>query len=72
MRSTTFEPHPMGAGAINAANRVRETAEEMEAVIALSCPPSRERSLAMTKLEECCMWAVKSLAVHGASEGEPL
>lgn len=28
------------------------------------CPPSRERSLAQTKLEEACMWAVKSIT-HG-------
>jgi len=26
------------------------------------CPPGRELSLALTKLEECCYWAIGSIA----------
>ncbi len=36
-------------------------AYEIEAM----CPESRERSLAMTKLEESVMWANASIARHG-------
>lgn len=28
------------------------------------CPPSRERALAVTKLEECSMWANKSVVFN--------
>jgi hypothetical protein len=28
------------------------------------CPDSREKSLAITKLEECLMWAVKSIVLE--------
>lgn len=28
------------------------------------CPPSRERSLAITHLEETVMWAIKSIAIN--------
>lgn len=31
-------------------------------VILRLCPPSREHSIAMTKLEECIMWANASIA----------
>lgn len=32
----------------------------------LKCvPDSREKSLSITKLEECVMWAQKAIALHG-------
>ena len=31
-------------------------------------PESREKSIALTKLEECVMWAVKSAVMHQESE----
>jgi len=34
----------------------------------MSCPPSRERSLAVTKLEESIMWAVKSIVLPRNSQ----
>jgi len=30
-----------------------------------NCPPSREKALAMTKLEECVMWLSKSISHNG-------
>ncbi len=29
------------------------------------CPVGRERSLAITNLEQACMWAVKAIGVEG-------
>lgn len=37
----------------------------MARTIAGRCPDSREKSLAMTKLEECSMWANASIARNG-------
>ena len=70
MKSMTFEPHAMSVQTLEKAEAVREAAADLEAVIALRCPPSREKSLAMTKLEECAMWANKALALHGRWDGE--
>jgi hypothetical protein len=42
---------------------VREMARHLGARIITACPDSRERSLALTHLEETTMWAVKSLVL---------
>lgn len=42
--------------------RIRSKAKELAYVIEEECPESRERSLAMTKLEECSMWANAAVA----------
>lgn len=41
---------------------LRDEAKELALNIMLSCPDSRERSLALTKLEEAVMWANASIA----------
>lgn len=41
---------------------IREKGKAFARLINELCPPSRERSLAMTKLEECVMWANASIA----------
>jgi hypothetical protein len=41
---------------------LRAKAKELAAMIIISCPASREMSLALTKLEECSMWANASIA----------
>ncbi len=41
---------------------IREKGKSFALLINELCPPSRERSLAMTKLEECVMWANASIA----------
>lgn len=43
-------------------NIMREKAKEFATLIDMCCPDSREKSLAMTKLEECSMWANASIA----------
>ena len=44
------------------------TADAVECLIENVCPPRRERSLAITKLEECFMWANKSIVMHQGEE----
>lgn len=68
--SEIFKRHYMGDDEIEDSDSIRNAAEELEGIIALRCKPSREKSLAMTKLEECVMWANKSLALHGRWDGE--
>lgn len=41
---------------------IRSQAKEFAILIREVCPDSREKSLAMTKLEECVMWANASIA----------
>lgn len=41
---------------------IREKAKELAYLIDGLCPGSREKSLAMTKLEEASMWANASIA----------
>lgn len=41
---------------------IRSKAKELALLIMLDCPESREQSLAITKLEECVMWANASIA----------
>lgn len=41
---------------------IREIAKGLAMFIDDHCPDSREKSLAMTKLEECVMWANASIA----------
>jgi hypothetical protein len=42
--------------------RLRQKAKDMAYLIDELCPNSREKSLAMTKLEEATMWANASIA----------
>lgn len=43
---------------------VRDKAREIAVLLDKVCPPSRELSLAHTKLEEAVMWANKSIAIN--------
>jgi hypothetical protein len=42
---------------------IRETAKNLAYTIEDMCPDSREKSLAMTKLQETVMWANASIAL---------
>jgi len=41
---------------------IRDVAKGLAMVINDNCPDSREKSLAISKLEECVMWANASIA----------
>ena len=43
-------------------NNVMEIAKMLEDSIDKNCHSNREKSLAMTKLEECVMWVNKSIS----------
>ena len=43
-------------------NNVMEIAKMLEDSIDKNCYSNREKSLAMTKLEECVMWVNKSIS----------
>lgn len=43
--------------------RLRSDAKRLGLAIFRECPPSRERSLAITALEESVMWGVKSIVL---------
>lgn len=63
-----FDAHPVQKGQAIRYSDIRGKAKEMARLINGSCPPSRERSLAITNLEQAVMWANKSIAVNEAEE----
>lgn len=72
MGNETFKQHSVDCDQVSACDQIHNSAENLEAFIALRCEPSREKSLALMKLEECVMWADKAIASYGVwtdSEG---
>jgi len=58
-----FKHHPpTGPATIERHQSVREMADSAFKVIEDMCPGSREKSLAITKLEEAMMWANAAIA----------
>ena len=52
-----FTYHPPKEGQPARYTLLRDATKELAKLIDQQCPNSREKSLAMTKLEECNMWA---------------
>lgn len=68
---------PEGLAVIEAMEMLRVPAKTFGHAILAICPPGRERSIALTKLEEATMWAIKGLALNQShvvpkDEGEAL
>ena len=61
MRNLTNHP-PTSGEVVEKFEQVRMFAKYLGVAILEECPESRERSLALTKLEETVMWAVASIA----------
>jgi hypothetical protein len=57
-----FDYHRPNAAQIEQISTVRDGCKSLHAVL-LALPPSRERSLAITKLEEVSMWANKGIII---------
>lgn len=62
-RSLTNVP-PINQDVLEAMEMVRGQAYGLASALLAHCPASRERSLAVTKLEESVMWAIKSIALN--------
>lgn len=57
-----FSYHPPKEGQPELYKEIRSRAKECAIFITQSCPPSRETSLALTKLEEAVFWANAAIA----------
>lgn len=57
-----FTYHPPKDEQVAKCAEIRKMAKELAYMIAELVPDSREKSLAMTKLEECVMWANAGIA----------
>lgn len=57
-----FTYHKPGGTQQKRYEEIRAKAKELAFLIDADCPQSREKSLAMTKLEESVMWANASIA----------
>lgn len=58
----SFKYHAPSEDKIHYYNELRNQAKRTAELIDLRCPNSREKSLALTKLEEAVMWANASIA----------
>ena len=57
-----FKYHEPKPGQVEKYNLLRNKFKELAYLVNDLCPNSRERALAMTKLEEAVMWANSSIA----------
>lgn len=57
-----FTYHAPTQSKISLYSEIRLYAKKMAELFEMNCPESREKSLAMTKLEEAVMWANASIA----------
>lgn len=57
-----FKYHKPTEGQPEKYQRIRSLAKEFAELVQDECPESREKSLAMTKLEESVMWANAAVA----------
>jgi hypothetical protein len=57
----TFAYHKPSQLGLEKITTLREHFSELKKDIETICPPSRERSVALTELETSAMWAIKSV-----------
>lgn len=61
---TRFTYHPPKEGQPARYESLRQHFKDLAYIVEAECPDSRERSLALTKLEEAVMWANAAIARH--------
>ena len=59
-----FTYHAANADPTERYQRIREWANELATIINRDCPESREKSLALTNLQQAIMWANASIAIN--------
>jgi hypothetical protein len=62
MLNNNFKYHKPAGTQNSRYEKIRDMAKDMAWFICEQCPPSRERSLAITNLEQAVMWANASIA----------
>lgn len=60
----TYTYHPPFGTQTNRYQAIREFGKAFAKLITESTPPSREQSLALTKVQESVMWANAAIAIH--------
>lgn len=60
----TFTYHAPKGDQTTRYQSIRECAKELAHNIARNCPDSREKSLALTNLQQAVMWANASIAIN--------
>lgn len=60
----SFVGHKLDGDQDRRAMNVREHGFAMSKLVLNNCPPGRQRLLALTKIEEAVMWAVKAIALE--------
>jgi hypothetical protein len=59
-----FTYHAPKNGQVERYQRIRDAAHELASLVNDECPESREKSLAVTHLEQSVMWANAAIARH--------
>ena len=59
-----FTYHPPHGDQEARYTRIRDVAKELGLLVNGLCPDSREKSLALTSLQQTVMWANASIAIH--------
>ena len=60
-----FTYHAPQNGQVELYQKIRDAGHELAKLLNESCPESREKSLAVTHLEDAVMWANAAIARHG-------
>jgi hypothetical protein len=60
----TFAYHKPSSAGLEKINELREAFSDLHDIIEATCPPSRERSVALTELETTAMWAIKAVVCN--------
>lgn len=64
----TFTHHPPKPDQVTRYEQIRAAAKEFAVLVSAACPDSREKSLAITSIQQSVMWANAAIAI-GESEG---